>query len=437
MFGFLRGSRRHTVYRQVYAQCCQWQHAEFGLSTLPALSYEAVSLYLLCLDAGQVPRPDEGDPLCCRLRRRTQVIEAEQAPIGRYCVASGVYLAQIKLEDDLRDAGSIVSRFLLWWYGRRFQRAREILTADNPELLQNLRQRIDDHLELESARTRLPLAEYATPTGEAFGELFASVTPLLPGGSEDLVGSFRQIGQLVGKAIIQFDCAADWWRDARTGQFNPVRSRQEADEALVDAADSLIKAAERCRFWWGHESESARLFSGRARSLLERPRTDALRLAALERAGLTREPGYTYAFCDGCDCGGCDCGGCDCAGCDGPGCEAGGGVDAASGCGECCIVVPIDCCCCWESSSQSKSQAQKPDQKSPTPRDAVPSADLIGKVGVAITQLTPAGVVEVDGQRYAATVEGPSLDSQTPIVVLTNNAHGLVVRHHLSSEETP
>jgi hypothetical protein len=51
MFGFLRAQPRDKLYRQIYAGCCSFQHREFGIESLPLLSYEAVFLYLLAADA--------------------------------------------------------------------------------------------------------------------------------------------------------------------------------------------------------------------------------------------------------------------------------------------------------------------------------------------------------------------------------------------------
>ncbi|MFZ9745500.1 MAG: NfeD family protein [Opitutaceae bacterium] len=61
------------------------------------------------------------------------------------------------------------------------------------------------------------------------------------------------------------------------------------------------------------------------------------------------------------------------------------------------------------------------------PESGEAAARLVGRVGVAVTGLFPAGQVEVDGGRYEARLEVGSAPPGTPVVVRRRNDFGLVV----------
>jgi len=54
--------------------------------------------------------------------------------------------------------------------------------------------------------------------------------------------------------------------------------------------------------------------------------------------------------------------------------------------------------------------------------------DHIGKIGVAKTDLLPAGAIELDGRKYEATAQGPAIDAKTPVRVVAVQGNRLVVR---------
>src|SRR5687767_4254694 len=121
MFGFLRPQRQDLTYRQAYVRCCMHQHLHYGVTSLPFLSYEAVLVYLLAVDAGLCPPPPASTPRCCRLRSSRALQQAADAAFGQYCSALGMLLAAIKLDDDVRDGGSLGSKLLRWKFRRAFQ----------------------------------------------------------------------------------------------------------------------------------------------------------------------------------------------------------------------------------------------------------------------------------------------------------------------------
>lgn len=427
MFGFLRPHRSFPLYRKAYARCCQIQQRAFGITTLPALSYEAVSLYLLCADAKCVDELSLEEPSCCRLRVRSETIQADTQKIGEYCAATGLLLLEIKVLDDIRDTRSLIPKVLRFWFRRKFRKANERLLSADKELLTGIDQHIESHLVLEKERDT-NLSEYSLPTANAFAELFAAVTSFFPKEQQYLEKNFWEIGFAIGQSIIAFDCAADWWKDARRGDYNPVRDFEAADEALVFAADKLVNAAATCRVSFGTESLMSRLLITRAETLLGRLSTPSTCRAELEKRGFTREPGYTYAYCDGCD---CDCGGCDgcgdigACGADG-GCCDGAGPETDAGIGAC--FLPADCCCfCYEPSFCGDGQADVKRKEAKRTPASEPVAKIVGQRGITLTPLSPSGIMIINNERHSASSDHGFIEAGVDVIVTKVAPYGLIV----------
>ncbi|MCO6457025.1 MAG: hypothetical protein J5I93_17145, partial [Pirellulaceae bacterium] len=248
MFGFLSCGREHPAYRQAYARCCSFQHQYFGLESLVLLSYESVFLYVCAGDAGLVPLPASDAPTCCRLRTSRRLRLAADAEVARFCTAFGLLLGRIKLEDDLRDEPNWAVR----WAGRRlrdrFRQASEYFARLDPAFERQVARSIDEHLRLERRGEAVRLTDYATPTAEAFGYVFGLFGRHLADRRSAADADWSLAGRLVGTAIIAHDCAADWWRDQRNGQFNPLRNLDEVREARLFSQHNLARLG-----WWCRE----------------------------------------------------------------------------------------------------------------------------------------------------------------------------------------
>ena len=95
------------------------QHLEFGVSSLPFLSYESVLLYLLTTGCGLNPGPPETTPTCCRLRTSRLHREEPDSRFAQFSAAFEVLLGLIKLDDDVRDEGRLISRLAHWALSRK------------------------------------------------------------------------------------------------------------------------------------------------------------------------------------------------------------------------------------------------------------------------------------------------------------------------------
>jgi membrane-bound serine protease (ClpP class) len=59
---------------------------------------------------------------------------------------------------------------------------------------------------------------------------------------------------------------------------------------------------------------------------------------------------------------------------------------------------------------------------------ALPRGDLVGKTGVAMTDLRPAGVATVDGERVDVVTEGEYIDSGAGVEIIRTESYRHVVR---------
>jgi hypothetical protein len=81
---------------------------------------------------------------------------------------------------------------------------------------------------------------YTEPTSFAFGYVFGLLArlPGLAAQQETLV----TVGRRLGAALLAFDCAVDWRRDRRRGEFNPLPDEAAVPAALHFAQERLAEA---------------------------------------------------------------------------------------------------------------------------------------------------------------------------------------------------
>lgn len=253
MFGFLSTSSPSAGYRSAYSRCCQFQRRHYGLRSLPVLSYEAVFLYLVWLEATGAATsalPPQG---CCRLRRLRTLPHLDDSAAGEFCASLGLLLAGVKLDDDVRDGGRLSTRLGRRWLAAPLRRAADYFERLDPGLVVRVDADIAAHLALEDSRHPVDLVTYTHPTAEAFAHVFER----LPGVRSTHGDLLRALGRHIGTAIIAFDCAADWPRDQATGSYNPLPGGASLAAALTLARTELEAAESACRAAFGDASEAA------------------------------------------------------------------------------------------------------------------------------------------------------------------------------------
>jgi hypothetical protein len=273
MFGFLNPRPHPADYRRAYARLCQHQRRTCGLWSLPFHSYEAVFLYQCAVNAGAFSADVMPPVRCCRLSAPTTLNRDADAAVGRFCASVALLLGSIKLEDDIRDTRGLVARLARWILRRRIAKARGYFNRLDPKFARNVEQLLADHHLLEARGGVIPLAEYAEPTALAFGYVFGLMARLP--GLGDCRELLSSVGRKLGEAIIAFDCAVDWKRDRRRGEFNPLADESAVADALQQSAECLGDAAELLDRRFGDESRAAKtLLAVRARVLQRNPLAD-------------------------------------------------------------------------------------------------------------------------------------------------------------------
>ncbi|MBI1916809.1 MAG: hypothetical protein HYS12_19045 [Planctomycetes bacterium] len=261
MFGLMNPGRQDTVFRRAYARCCQHQRRTYGLTSLGFLSYESVLLYLFALDAGKLTSTDLPGYTCCRLRSLPPRTSPAEREVARFCASLGLLLAHVKVTDDIRDRGSLGARLFRWALRRRFRTAFDYFERLDGQFARRVEQFITGHLALEKVGRALSLEDYARPTAEAFRYVFGLMARLP--GLESRHEVLARLGEHVGAAIIAFDCAADWHKDRRRGEFNPLPDGEASVQAaLASCRDRLARAAVECRLAFGAASHTARALAG-------------------------------------------------------------------------------------------------------------------------------------------------------------------------------
>lgn len=414
MFGFLAPQKRIPKWRRSYARICQHQRSLFGLTALPFLSYEATFLYQLAIDFGLLPAVAETSPECCRLRRLPKDDSQSDKTSATFAAAFGMLLAGVKLNDDLQDSGRWYNRLARWKYRKQIQHANDLIENLAPGTLQQIENAVQAHSILESSAP-VPMQEYSSPTAEGFAAVFRGFAQLEQhNAAAELVETFADAGEHIGRAIIAWDCAVDFEKDRIRGHYNPLR-----DEADVQNSFD-VSLLELARLGWRLPEQSAcsnviASVTARIRPQRKRPvRQQPARL--LERWGLVRERGYAYARCDGCE---ILCAGVECLECLG----GAGETMACCGPGSCDGIL-----CCADARDCTSNASQTPNESKAEVADAGPYERYHGKEGITSGDLNPAGYVLIDEERIPAkTASATYLPDNTSIRVLRTDPFGVTV----------
>ncbi len=270
MFGFLNPRPHSADYRRAYARLCQHQRRGYGLWALPFHSYEAVFLYQCALDCGAFPAAVMPRVRCCRLAAPTSLPRDPDAAVGRFCASVALLLTAIKLEDDVRDSHGLPARLASWLLRKRIGRAQAYFTRLDGRFGLNVDRLVADHHALEQRASPVALAEYVEPTALSFGYVFGLMSRLP--GLAHRKEILTELGRKLGAAIIAFDCAVDWTRDRRRGEYNPLPDESAAAGAMLFAAYRLGEAVVIAWREFGETSRAAAtLVAVRKRVLMRDP----------------------------------------------------------------------------------------------------------------------------------------------------------------------
>jgi len=429
MFGYLRLPYRSKCdskkrYRQVYASLCSWQRQTFGVRASILISYEAVFLYQLAVDAGLVDSPAESTPTCCKLRNDWPNHWNVNPEAAEFASAFAILLARIKVEDDIRDSGTWLARGGNWFWAKAFRQSKDYFNKLDDRLIPEIDRLVDQHLDLEKLQFSGPPEEYAAPTANAFGVIFKSFASHVLKETTNKVDLFYRVGQAIGAGILLSDCVFDFRRDLRRGEFNPIQNSLQLPAYRLASLKAFSQAG------WDCEQIAVNQSSPIASQILRFGFTridqfnPALETALVDNKfrvprRLHQWSSLRTGFCD-CDCGGCDCGGCDGGGCDG--CGGGGCCDIDGSCTSC----GQNFCCFDAWFVDTKPSTKQPSIESLKP-ESIMDAKIEDLVGVADCPLNPTGYILVDGAIYPAKTNGKFCDTGQQVRVISKSSFGFVV----------
>lgn len=437
MFGFLRLSASNSSndwrkYRQTYASLCSWQRQTFGLRASILISYEAVFLYQLAVDSRLVNQLSSRTPTCCRLRNDSTNQWRIHPEAANFATAFALLLAKTKLEDDVRDSGSLLPRIGSQFWRKATDAAVAYFADTSPDLVSSVECLIEEHVLMENSNFQGSFDDYGVPTANAFGLVFEAFAGRLSDStqenfsatqsSSEVRNRFRDLGRLIGKGILLADCVFDYHRDRRSGSFNPISNHGLRTDYQRAAAKAFADAG------WITESLSpdtssvtCQILSHAFRRIAEfqldsvesKPlnnRSTPNRFSPLQTRFNTRT-----GHCDiPCECGGCEaCGECG-------GCETCGGVDTDSPpCNDCCFSFAL----CDPFPAKEKPTRLK--INIPTLDDS--PDDLIGTIAITDCILNPTGYIEIDGKRHPAKTSGQFCEAGQQVKLVSWTSFGFLV----------
>ncbi len=411
MFGFLRPGFHDKSYRQIYASYCARQRHNYGTCSSPFTSYEAIFLYLLAVEAGVTEAPADCTPTCCRFRSDSTNRWNLDYELADFCSAFALVLAAVKVEDDVRDSGSWLARGANYVLSASFEKARQTLDRSQPGLVNRIDQLIHDHVAIENAGekagTATDLAEYAQPTGDAFGAVFEAFGQLCSARLDRSL-PLRSVGEAIGSAILLADCYVDEKTDRRRGAYNPIRSDRDRQQAYRLALSHLATAGWRCRDnaaaaqEASSESHDDDLLSTRIiASVFQRLAKRHERNENAPRNRHTPEMKRRAGVLDAIEC--CCC------------------LELVP-CWECFCCPDI---CCFVGIDDGCGKHRSPKRGAAPPKEVVP----FGSIGFASTDIDKSGgIANIKNREYPARTEGELIQAGAQVEVVGRNAFGVIVR---------
>jgi hypothetical protein len=215
MFGFMRHhSSADREWRRHYCGTCKTLGTLYGQPARMLLNHDATFLAEL-LNAGN-GLPESYDSWnCTRMPKRDQI-----PVVMRYAAAINVLLSDYKVRDHEVDAPSVRWRWARRLFSPSFRKAqRDLAGLGFP--LQQTDAILERQPEIE-AQYPADIDALAGPTAKITAIVFAHGARLA--GRQEQAEVMSRLGDHFGRLIYLIDAWQDRERDARTGQFNALRS---------------------------------------------------------------------------------------------------------------------------------------------------------------------------------------------------------------------
>lgn len=283
MFGLMRPAKScgnpKTVQRMHYCGTCKIIGQQYGQKSRLLLNYDAVFLAeLLTSLAGENPQvwasPLQAVNQCFKMPKK-----GEEMPLPlQYAAAANVFLAELKLDDSIRDRAKGKHKFMRWFMTSSFFKAKTQLEKWGLET-NFFWQQIETQSNLESAQKadfqtiEECLQHYSQTTAQMTAALFTQAAHVLE--MPNLAPILNEIGLAFGEMVYALDAFEDLENDIFTQQFNPLslffgeENGSIGEEFLEKSRQLILSKAEEIAFSFAAlpiENEAIEQFQARLTS---------------------------------------------------------------------------------------------------------------------------------------------------------------------------
>jgi Na+-transporting methylmalonyl-CoA/oxaloacetate decarboxylase gamma subunit len=247
MFGLMRPQKschhsgQKSVARMHYCGTCKTIGQEFGHKSRMSLNYDAVFLAELLTSLSDQSPNQWNNALQASNKCFTMPRQNEKSPAAlRYAAASNVFLAALKIDDNIRDKVGKRYKIMRWLLNDSFKKASQQL-SDFGLNIDYFWQKVEAQQALEAQARRDfdnladALAHYAQPTADMTAALFERAAHAIS--RPELAPLLSQIGQLFGQIVYALDAFEDLEKDIYAHQFNPLTCFFIAEDGQLSSAD--------------------------------------------------------------------------------------------------------------------------------------------------------------------------------------------------------
>lgn len=206
--------REYETYMGYYCGICKYIGRNYGQLPRMSLSYDAAFLALLLASVEDEPDiPAAEHCIVHHIKKKTVIRNSAIEYSGDLMLL----LAWHKLDDDVRDDGSIAAKSAMLLLKRQYKKLRR----RHPELCRVMSEGLAELSRLEKEKcASLDMAS------DAFAKIMEAI---LAEGSPDHHEAFAKAGYHLGKWIYLADATDDIEKDIESGAYNPLIYRYEYD----------------------------------------------------------------------------------------------------------------------------------------------------------------------------------------------------------------
>ena len=221
----------HEIYKATYCGLCKHIKKNFGSLCRLNLSYDMVflAIFLICYNDEKI----EFEKKICLLHPFKKRLFIKKSYSLEQVSNISTILFYYKLKDnfyDCKNLKKILSLVFLLVFKGAHKKAR-----NNEKEIENLTYRFIKEQEKVEKQNKKSLDYYCHPTASYIGKIF---TRIINNKKEE--ASLYRIGYMLGKYIYLMDALDDFFKDKKTGNFNPFIEQNQNLEDIFKTANSIL-----------------------------------------------------------------------------------------------------------------------------------------------------------------------------------------------------